>query len=107
MNKEQLYAQAIKYLISRDYIVTPASPYNGIKAYNKDDTNCTLCVFYWMTSKGPSVSVWKTDRYPEECPDYKALLLIGCRPADNVLKSFIAGPKPTESYIPTWIRDLF
>lgn len=107
MNEEQLYAQAIKYLVSREYIITPASPYNGIRAYGKDDIHCILCVCYWRTSSGPSVAVWKTELYPEDCPDYKALLLMGCRPARATLKSSIAGLKPEKSCIPTWVQDLF
>ena len=107
MDAEHLYAQAIKYLMSRDYIITPTSIVNGIRAYSKDSIYCTLGVFYWRESKGHSVAVWKTDTYPEDCRDYEALVLMGCKAAETTLKSFIVETKPAESYIPTWVQELF
>ena len=107
MNAEHLYAQAIKYLMSRDYIVVPTTVVSGVRAYGKDGDLCTLGVFYWREANGHSVAVWKTDVYPEDCRDYEALLLMGCKPSKAKLNSCVVERKPAESYIPTWVRDLF
>lgn len=107
MDYKQLYAKCLKYLMSRGYTLEHNRTTAGTLAYPKDSGLCTLCVFYWSSYKGNTVSVWKTDAYPEDCHDIDALMLMGCKLATSTLKSSVVEPKPTESYIPTWVRDLF
>ena len=107
MDYKQLYAKAIKYLMSRDYIVTSNISSPGAMAYPKDSNLCTLAVYYFEGYRSEEVLVWKTDAYPEDCHDVEALMLMGCRSAENTLKSTVVKMKPAESYIPTWVRDLF
>lgn len=107
MEHKQLYAQAIKYLISRGYTVEHNRTSITTKAYPKDGNLCTLAVAYWGSYIEDDVVVMKTDAYLEDCHDVEALLLMGCRLSKSILKSTVVEMKPAESYIPTWIRDLF
>lgn len=107
MDYKQLYANSIKYLISRGYIVEHNRTSSGTLAYPKEGDLCTLCVFYWSSHKGDTVSVWKTDAYPEDCHDIEALMLMGCKLATSTLKSTVVEAKPAKSYLPTWVQELF
>lgn len=107
MDYKQLYANSIKYLMSRGYVVEHNRTTAGTLAYPKDSNLSTLAVFYWSSYKGDIVSVWKTDAYPEDCRDVEALLLMGCKLSSARLKSTVVETKPAESYIPTWVQELF
>ena len=107
MDYKQLYANSIKYLMSRDYMVTSNISTPGAMAYPKDSNLCTLAVYYFEGYSREEVSVWKTDAYPEDCHDIEALMLMGCRLSKSTLKSTVVKPKPAESYIPTWVQELF